>query len=129
MSVAGSRLAIVAPVEVPSANVTLMLVALSTTWSAVRICPVFVTTTPLPRAPVGSPLGLGVALAPGFCVAPGLSLAAGARSVWMSTSDGSIVLNTSSERGGPGVWEASTLSTVSVTSRVVIPGLAGNRAT
>ena len=70
MSVAVSRLEMVAPVEVPSAKVTLMLVALSTTWRAVRICPALVATTPLPSLPVAGSLASGFAVEPGFALGP-----------------------------------------------------------
>ena len=116
MSLSSSRLEIVAPVDEPSANVTLMWVASSTTWSAVRIWPAWLITTPLPRPSVG-----GVA-------APGLGVSSGAVSISMSTSDGWMAAKTSSDRGGPGVCDARALATVSATWRWVMPGLAGNRA-
>ena len=73
------------------------------------------TTTPLPRPPLAG-------------LASGSGVASDFVSVSISTSDGWIVLNTSSERGGPGVCEARTLSTVSTTWRCVMPGLGGNSA-
>ena len=81
-----------------------------------RIWPATFTTTPLPRPLVGG-------------LASGAGVASVLVSVSIRTSDGWIVLNTSSQRGGPGVCDASTLSTVSTTWRCVMPGLAGNSAT
>ena len=101
---------------IPSANVTLMCVAPSTTWRAVRICAGLVDDD----AAAECRWWAGSRREPG--------VASVLVSVSIRTSDGWIVLNTSSERGGPGVCDASTLSTVSTTWRCVMPGLAGNSA-
>ena len=60
MSISGWRDAIVASAVEPSANVTLTADASPTTWSAVRIVPESLTTTPVPIALV-SPAGSGSA--------------------------------------------------------------------
>ena len=108
-------LAIVAPVVDPSANVSVMRVAPSTTWRAVRICAGVVDDDAAAEA-AGGRARVGAGVASVFV------------SVSIRTSDGWIALYTSSERGGPGVCDARTLSTVSTTWRCVMPGLAGNSA-
>ncbi len=135
MSVSGCELATVAVVVVPSAKVSVIVLAFATTWRAVSTRPLSLTTTPLPSPPWGL---AGASLAPGLGSAGGAALASvpggvdaaapsAGRSVWIRTSDGRIAAKTSSEVAGPGVCEARTRSTVSATSRCVSAGLPGNR--
>src|SRR6185369_1568643 len=115
MSVAGSWLAIWAVDFEPSAKVRLIVLTPSTTWSAVKTAPLSLTTTPVPIrfSSSGGAADDAAAGAASDVAAPDPLL------VSIRTTDGRITPNTSSDRGGPGVWDASALAIATVTSRVV----------
>ena len=82
MSFSGCLTLISADEVVPSAKVTVIDLASSTTWRLVRMLPWRSTMTPVPRPPCDG-LAPGSGLGASALGAPPVS-----RSVWMSTSDG-----------------------------------------
>jgi hypothetical protein len=111
----------------PSAKVTVIALAPSTTWSAVMMSPWSSTTTPLPREPTGSPLD-GGAEAPGAAADGAGDAAPAALAVWITTTDGAIRAQAVSEKAGAGVTDASADAIAWFTWAGVRGGAGGNAA-